>query len=136
MTIMSMPPEEKSTVERVWGARCGDHCYLAHVLVLPLGNNVPPEWMTFDFEEPPSPAPSTLDPAEVLFGARGHVAALHCALLDVELVETTQDDYLARAQTAMLQAAEQTVERASGPLTSNDFATPPPPPRPRKRRRR
>lgn len=142
MTIIGLPTPEKSTIERTWGARCGDNCYFAHVLVLPLGTMEPPRWMGFEFAEP---APeldveSTLVNPEVLAGIAAHpdFAALCCQVLDVELVETTVDDYSARALGAAKAAVEETIATATGLLHADDFAHPvqvAPPPRRRKRRR-
>lgn len=91
--------DHSTRFERAWGVLVGDEHYRADVLVLPLGNQEPPTWMTFTLRPLPTfpaalpggqagPVPRTPTLADwFMVGAGPHVAEQACELLSVKLTK-------------------------------------------------
>lgn len=112
--------DHQSRCERTWGISIDHDHYQADVLVVPLANTEPPEWMKFTFRPVP-PGVQIVD--WFMVGASPHVGQYACELVSAKITPISFDAY--QALDARHQPVIETPEPVgSEQLAAADFAGP------------
>lgn len=122
--------DHSTRFERAWGCIVEGQHYRADVLVLPLANELPPDWFVFTLIEPPEGIALT---DWFMVGATPYVAQRACELISVKLTQITEAEFVDLDARHAPPPPAPILAPADATLTPADFA---PPPRPNRAQRR